>query len=64
MKMQFPLFSEVVLVEDLSIYGLKRGAIAKIVEHLSALFLESIFLISGQSRFVVDQKAIAPLIFG
>jgi len=31
--MQYRLFSEVVLVEDLPIYGLKRGAIAIIVEH-------------------------------
>jgi len=28
MTLQFPLFSQVVLVEDLPIYGLKRGAIA------------------------------------
>jgi hypothetical protein len=32
-KMQYPLFSQVALTEDLEEYNLKRGAIATIVEH-------------------------------
>jgi hypothetical protein len=33
MKAKFPLFSEVVLLQDLPIYNLKRGEIATVVEH-------------------------------
>lgn len=33
MKAPFPLFSEVVLLQDLPQYNLKRGAIATVVEH-------------------------------
>lgn len=35
MKARFPLFSEVVLLEDLPTHRLKRGAIATVVEHYS-----------------------------
>lgn len=35
MKVQYPLFSQVVLAEDLPEYHLKRGDIATIVEHYS-----------------------------
>lgn len=33
MKAKFPLFSEVVLLQDLPLYNLKRGEIATVVEH-------------------------------
>jgi len=33
MKTQFPLFSEVVLLQDMPEYNLKRGSVATIVEH-------------------------------
>lgn len=33
MKAKFPLFSEVVLLQDLPMYNLKRGETATVVEH-------------------------------
>jgi hypothetical protein len=33
MKAKFPLFSEVVLLQDLPMYNLKRGEIVTVVEH-------------------------------
>ncbi len=33
MKPKFPLFSEVVLLQDTPIYNLKRGSVATVVEH-------------------------------
>jgi len=35
MKPKFPLFSEVVLLQDLPTYKLKRGSVATVVEHYS-----------------------------
>lgn len=35
MKGQFPLFSQVVLLQDLPLYNLKRGEIATVIEHYS-----------------------------
>ncbi len=35
MKAKFPLFSEVVLVQDLPMYNLKRGKVATVIEHYS-----------------------------
>lgn len=33
MKVQYPLFSQVALAQDLPDYNLKRGAVATVVEH-------------------------------
>jgi len=33
MKPKFPLFSEVVLLQDIPTYNLKRGSVATVVEH-------------------------------
>jgi hypothetical protein len=33
MKPKFPLFSEVVLLEDITLYNLKRGSVGTVVEH-------------------------------
>lgn len=33
MKSQFPLFSQVVLLQDIPLYNLKRGEVATVVEH-------------------------------
>lgn len=33
MKPKFPLFSEVVLLQDMPTYNLKRGSVATVVEH-------------------------------
>lgn len=35
MKPKFPLFSEVVLLQDIPTYNLKRGSVATVVEHYS-----------------------------
>ena len=35
MKPKFPLFSEVVLLQDIPMYNLKRGSVATVVEHYS-----------------------------
>ena len=35
MKPKFPLFSEVVLLQDIPMSNLKRGSVATIVEHYS-----------------------------
>ncbi|MDD1413806.1 DUF4926 domain-containing protein [Dolichospermum sp. ST_con] len=40
MQPKFPLFSEVVLLQDLPIYNLKRGSVATVVEHYAMGELE------------------------
>lgn len=40
MKPKFPLFSEVVLLQDLPTYNLKRGSVATIVEYYAMEHLE------------------------
>ncbi|HBR00612.1 MULTISPECIES: DUF4926 domain-containing protein [unclassified Roseofilum] len=33
MKPKFPLFSEVVLLQEIELYNLKRGSVGTVVEH-------------------------------